>query len=83
MNAHAIEKKCQLLKAGQIVEIDGDFFQAVHLGDLGLDSPCNQCTLDSICQGNVHDVCEHLDPLPWDRWILKLASKFNYDTFKV
>lgn len=83
MNAHAIEKKCQLLKAGQIVEIDGNFFRAIQLEVDWADSPCYYCTIDSLCQGNVSEVCAHLETFPDDRWILKLASKFNYDTFKV
>lgn len=74
MNAKAILKKCQLLKAGQVVEIDGNFFRAIHLGEIEASSPCYVCTLDSICTGNITDVCANLETFPDDRWILKLAS---------
>lgn len=75
MNAKAIFKKCQLLKAGQVVEIDGNFFRAIQLGEIEASSPCYVCNLDSICKGNVTEVCIHLEVFPDDRWILKLASE--------
>ena len=75
MNAKQIKKKCQLLKAGQVVEIDGNFFRAIRLSAIGWSSPCYVCTLDSICKGNVADVCANLDTFPDDGWLLKLASE--------
>lgn len=69
------ELRCtvQLLKAGQIVEIAGDFFQAVMVPDSWEYRACELCDLDCICRGEVADVCKELDWPTYDRWYLKLA----------
>lgn len=63
----------QLLKAGQVVEIAGDFFQAVTVPDYWKYRPCELCELDSICRGMVAEVCQNLDWPTYDKWYLKLA----------
>lgn len=75
MKEREIYEKTQLLKAGQVVEIDGNFFRAVNLGVIGAFSPCCDCDLDSLCTGNVAYICDNLDFFKGDRWMLKLANR--------
>lgn len=66
-------EKAQLLKAGQVVEIAGDWFRACKVAEGWEDAACEACQLDSICRGEVAEVCAALD-WPFDnRWYLKLA----------
>lgn len=73
MTHKQLYKAAQLLKAGQVVKISGDYFQAVRLPEKFEWSVCQYCDLDSICKGDVHEVCAELDVLPNQHWILKLA----------
>ena len=73
MKQKEIYEKVQLLKAGQIVEIDGDWFQAVKLPDDWQVRACEACDLDSICKGNIAVICEQLDWPDFTKWYLKLA----------
>jgi len=73
MRQRELYQKAQLLKAGQIVELNGDNFQAVHLGNDFGDNPCMLCELDSICRGDVFDVCCEMETVANHHWILKLA----------
>lgn len=73
MKSREREEKAQLLKAGQIVEIAGDFFRAIKIDDAWNDATCRYCDLDSICRGDVFDVCCEMETLASHRWILKLA----------
>ena len=73
MTEKQIYEKVQLLKAGQIVEIESDWFRAVQLN---FDSPlgiCMECDLDSICRGDIFKVCCEMETLKSHGWILKLA----------
>lgn len=73
MTEKQINEKAQLLKAGQIVELEGDWFRAIRLN---FDAPlgtCMECDLDSICRGDVAEVCSAMDWPFENRWILKLA----------
>lgn len=73
MTQKELYKAAQLLKAGQVVEISGDTFQAVRLAE-ELDNPiCYYCDLDSICWGDVFDVCRELESVGSYHWLLKLA----------
>ena len=63
----------QLLKAGQIVQIEDDFFRAIKFIGEPVDSPCLYCDLDSICRGDINDVCNELDSHGQGKWILALA----------
>lgn len=73
MKKKTLYEKVQLLKAGQIVEINGDFFQAVKVEDTSSFSCCEQCDLDSICRGDVWDVCCEMETAASHFWRLKLA----------
>lgn len=73
MNRKELEMKVQLLKAGQIVEIAGDNFQAVKVPESYEYRACELCELDCICRGLVAEVCKELDWPSYDRWYLKLA----------
>lgn len=73
MKQKDLEKKVQLLKAGQIVEIAGDWFQAVRIDDEDNESCCEHCQLDSLCRGDVFDVCCEMEREPKYWWYLKLA----------
>lgn len=73
MKQRELEKKAQLLKAGQVVEIAGDYFRAVKVDDAWSESCCEQCSLDSICHGDVFDVCCEMETAASHNWMLKLA----------
>lgn len=73
MRYDKLYETAQLLKAGQIVQIEGDFFRAIKFIENPEDSPCLYCNLDSICRGDITDVCNELDAYGKDRWILALA----------
>lgn len=75
MKKKELEKKAQLLKAGQIVEIAGDFFRAVRVNDYWVASCCEQCESESICRGDVFDVCCAMETLDSPHWMLKLAHR--------
>lgn len=75
MKQKELYEKAQLLKAGQIVEIAGNFFRAVHIECLGELSCCDQCDLDSICRDDVFDVCCEMETLESHNWQLKLAHR--------
>lgn len=73
MKQKELNEKVQLLKAGQIVEIAGDWFRAVRFSDLGETACCALCDLDSICRGDVFDVCCEMETTASHHWMLKLA----------
>lgn len=73
MKQKEIEEKAQLLKAGQIVEIAGDWFKACRIPDAWELRACEACDLDSICRGDVALVCDAMDRPFYSRWYLKLA----------
>lgn len=73
MTYKKLYEKVQLLKAGQVVEIENDYFKAIKLnGDIRY-IPCVYCSLDSLCKGDVPEVCIELDEHGRDKWILELA----------
>lgn len=73
MKQKELYEKVQLLKAGQIVEIAADWFRAVKLENADFESCCQICDLDSICRGDVFDVCCEMETAASHHWILKLA----------
>lgn len=73
MRQRELYKKVQLLKAGQVVQIAGDFFRAVKLVSVESMPACQQCDLDSICHDDVLDVCCEMESPRSQHWILKLA----------
>ena len=70
-----METKVQLLKAGQVVEIEGDYFRAVKIPECWGLRACEACELDSLCRGEVTEVCDALDRPFYDRWLLRLAHR--------
>ena len=76
MKQKELNKKVQLLKAGQIVEIAGDFFRACKVAGGWEGRACEACELDSLCKGDVEIVCDELDKPFNNRWFLKLAHPF-------
>lgn len=66
-------EKAQLLKAGQVVEISYDFFQAVKMPKGYEGRACEFCHLDCLCKDDVAEVCNELDWPYFDEWYLKLA----------
>lgn len=54
-----IHQKAIRLREGGVEEIDGLWFVARE--SFGAIHPCDMCELDSICHGNVREVCDELD----------------------
>ena len=73
MRQKELREKVALLKDGQIVQIAGDFFRAVQLNYYDPTGICTECDLDSICRGDVFDVCCEMETARSHGWILKLA----------
>lgn len=69
----SIYEKAQLLKAGQVVEIQGDFFRAKRIEADPLTSACTVCKLDSICRMEHCDICVELERGKEHFWYLELA----------
>lgn len=75
MKQKELYEKVQLLKAGQVVQIAGDFFRAVKCSDFEKTDICTQCDLDSICHDDVLDVCCEMETTRSRGWMLKLAHR--------
>lgn len=75
MKQKELYKKTQLLKAGQIVEIAGDYFKAYKVAESFEGKACEACELDSLCKGDVALICDELDKPFGNRYYLKLAHK--------
>lgn len=73
MKQRELNKKVQLLKAGQVVKINGDFFRAVKFENVDRTDLCTLCDLDSICHDDVLYVCCGMESPGSRHWILKLA----------
>ena len=82
MKNKELVEKIALLKAGQIVQIDGNFFRARFISRQDV-QPCDVCQLDSICHGSVSYVCEAMDSLGKRRWYLELANINNNKQYKL
>lgn len=74
MNSKDLAEKVALLKAGQLVEIDGLMFSAKRINDDNPPSPCDYCNVDCLCRGDVAEVCTELDFLNRKLWYLYLES---------
>lgn len=77
MRLKELYKKVQLLKAGQVVEINGDYFRAVRIDDRDSESCCEHCQLDSICRGDVFEVCCEMEGSAPYWWYLKIEHRFD------
>lgn len=73
MKEKELREKVALLKDGQAVEIENDWFQAVRLPDNDDDDPCFICGIDSLCRGDVNTICAALEDFGRCHWFLKLA----------
>lgn len=73
MKQKELNEKVQLLKAGQVVEIEGNWFRACRVGDEWGGRVCDGCDLDSLCRGDVYQVCSKMETTPTYHWLLKLA----------
>ena len=75
MKTKEVNEKVQLLKAGQIVEINGDWFRASQIPAEWDMHACEACDLDSICRGDVNLVCSEMETTASYKWLLKLAHR--------
>ena len=74
MKKKELYQKVELLKAGQIVEINADFFRAVRWENDDISACEYVCNLDCICKGDVVEICRELNLFSKTEWYLKLAS---------
>lgn len=74
MKKKEFNQKVALLKAGQIVEINSDFFRAVRCEDEDINPCLDICNLDCICGDEISEICRELDWCSKTQWYLKLAS---------
>lgn len=74
MNARTLAKKVKLLKAGQIVEINGLLFRAKKVNANDWRFPCDYCNVDCICKGDITKICIELDFLSKYDWYLNIES---------
>ena len=75
MRQKELREKVALLKDGQTVWIAGDSFRAVKVENYDKESCCEQCDLDSICRGDVFEVCCAMETVESHHWLLKLAHR--------
>lgn len=61
MNKNEFDEKISLLKDGQIVEIDGDWFGAHSLDGNSEVPPCYSCSVDCDGRIDVGEVCLNLN----------------------
>ena len=73
MNQHELNEKVRLLKAGQVVEINRDFYKAIKFEPDEYLGFCSECDIAHICCGDVVDVCRVIDNVGSTRWRLTLA----------
>lgn len=73
MTQKELNAKVALLRDGQVVQIEDDYFQAVRLPDDWQVRACEACDLGSVCRGDVAEVCTELDHPLYTKWYLKLA----------
>lgn len=73
MKQKELNEKVALLRDGQIVEIENEWFQAVRLPDNDDEFPCLICDVDCVCRGDVNTICAALEDYGRCRWFLKLA----------
>lgn len=74
MNQRKLRKKVALLKSGQIVEINGNYFGAIRINDDDPQKPCLYCNVDCLCHGDVAEVCTELDFMSKSVWYLNLKA---------
>lgn len=75
MNLKEFYRKVDLLRAGQVVEIDGNYFRAKSLQAPDDYNDCLECSLDSLCRGNVAEACAELASSKRPHWRLELVVR--------
>ena len=74
MNQRKLRKTVELLKSGQVVEIDTNYFGAKRINDDDPQTPCLYCNVDCLCRGDVAEVCNELDFMSKSVWYLDLKA---------
>lgn len=74
MTEKEILKKASLLRNKRPVEIDGNWYRAIQLFDDAAYNECFFCEVDSLCQGNVKEICSELDSSHHTSWLLELIQ---------
>ena len=74
MKQKDITSKVALLKAGQAVEIDGNYFTAKRVPEGFIDSPCYLCNVDCRCVEDVCNICNELDTFAKYEYYLHLIG---------
>lgn len=77
MKPKEFDEKVELLRAGQVVEIDGHYFRAKSLQGYNGYLECHDCCLDSLCKGDIPAVCTALSTFKRMYWLLELVDGKN------
>lgn len=74
MTLKEFDEKVELLRAGQVVEIDGHYFRARSLQGYNGLVECHECCLDSLCRDNIAAICSALSTYQRMYWLLELVG---------
>lgn len=61
MNKQNKEKKVNLLRSGQYATAEGLTLKAVRMLPYFKEDRCNCCEMDSLCRGDIAELCEALN----------------------
>lgn len=70
-----MDEKVELLRAGQVVEIGGNWFKAKNLPDLRGFIECCECSVDCACDEVVNAICASLSTYNRPYWLLELVCE--------
>lgn len=79
MRVSEIEKKALLLRGGQSVELNADWYRAVSVAVKYAHERCYLCDVDCLCVDDVADTCEWLNMMSNKFYCLTLAHKRLYE----
>ena len=74
MRDSEFNKKVSLLRNGQSVEINGNWYKAERLNDEDVD-PCHYCNVGCFFFSDESYICSALEIGTNERWLLKLVTK--------
>lgn len=74
MTLREIDEKVQLLRAGQVVEINDLCFRAKSIEVPDGDLECLYCSVDCMCKGDIPEVCMSLETRQRPHWILEIVG---------
>lgn len=77
MKVKEFYEKVDQLRAGQVVEIDGNYFKAKSFKFCNVGDECLVCSLDSLCKGDVAAVCTELPTSKRPHWMLELVGRIK------